>query len=466
MINDVVARARVAQSQWAKVPTRERAAIFRRFSKLVLERQAEIMDVLQEETHKNRLSAFEEVLDTAQLCHYYGRNAVKLLKDKKRRGAFPILTKTREVSRPIGVIGVITPWNYPFTLPSTDVAPAVIAGNSVVLVPDEITPRSADLMLALMLEAGLPEGVVSIVHGGGRVHGTDLINAVDFIMFTGSTATGRIVAKQCAERLIGFSGELGGKNPMLVLSDADIAKTAKGAVRSCFANSGQLCVSIERIYVVEKHYDDFLKAFVAETEAMNLGDGKDWEFDMGPLISEKQFVRVRDQVTDAISKGAKLQVGGRVRPDISATFFEPTILTNVSDEMELGRGETFGPVVAVYKVANDAEAIVRANDTDYGLNSSVWGGAAALKAAPFLESGTVTVNEGFSASFASHDAPMGGMKTSGVGRRHGRQGLLKYTQPQTIAVQRVIGIAPIGKQTNQAFAKLVTGLLGIWNRIS
>lgn len=298
------------------------------------------------------------------------------------------------------------------------------------------------------------------------MHGTDLINAVDFIMFTGSTATGRIVAKQCAERLIGFSGELGGKNPMLVLSDADIAKTAKGAVRSCFANSGQLCVSIERIYVVEKHYDDFLKAFVAETEAMNLGDGKDWEFDMGPLISDKQFVRVRDQVTDAISKGAKLQVGGRVRPDIAATFFEPTILTNVSDEMELGRGETFGPVVAVYKVANDAEAIVRANDTDYGLNSSVWGGAAALKAAPFLESGTVTVNEGFSASFASHDAPMGGMKTSGVGRRHGRQGLLKYTQPQTIAVQRVIGIAPIGKQTNQAFAKLVTGLLGIWNRIS
>lgn len=466
MINDVVARARVAQIEWAKVPTRERASIFRRFSKLVLDRQAEIMDVLQEETHKNRLSAFEEVLDTAQLTHYYGRNAVKLLKDKKRRGAFPILTKTFEVSRPIGVIGVITPWNYPFTLPSTDVAPAVIAGNSVVLVPDEITPRSADLMLALMLEAGLPEGVVSIVHGGGRVHGTDLINSVDFIMFTGSTATGRIVAKQCAERLIGFSGELGGKNPMLVLSDADIAKTAKGAVRSCFANSGQLCVSIERIYVVEKHYDDFLKAFVAETESMNLGDGKDWQFDMGPLISDKQFVRVRDQVTDAISKGAKLQAGGRVRPDIAATFFEPTILTNVSDDMELGRGETFGPVVAVYKVANDTEAIVRANDTEYGLNSSVWGGAAAMQAAPFLESGTVTVNEGFSASFASHDAPMGGMKTSGVGRRHGRQGLLKYTQPQTIAVQRVIGIAPIGKQTNQAFAKLVTGLLGIWNRIS
>ncbi len=466
MINNVVAKARKAQGEWAKVPTSERAAVFRRFSKLVLERQAEIMDVLQDETHKNRLSAFEEVLDTTQLTHYYGRHATKLLKPKRRRGAFPILTKTIEVNRPIGVIGVITPWNYPFTLPSTDVAPAVIAGNAVVLVPDELTPKSADLMLSLMLEAGVPEGVVSIVHGGGRVHGKDLIDAADFIMFTGSTATGRIVAAQCAERLIGFSGELGGKNPMLVLSDADVPKAAPGAVRACFANSGQLCVSIERLYVVEAHYDEFLKEFVAATESMKLGDAKDWAIDMGPLISDKQFVRVRDQVTDAIAKGAKLQSGGRVRPDIAPTFFEPTILTNVSDSMELGRGETFGPVVAVYKVKDDAEAIARANDTDYGLNSSIWGGAAATLAATQIESGTVTINEGFSASFASHDAPMGGMKTSGVGRRHGRQGLLKYTQPQTIAVQRLIGIAPIGKQTNEAFAKLVSRLLGIWNRIS
>jgi len=466
MINTAVERARKAQLEWVKVPVATRASIFRKFSKLVLERQAEIMDIIQAETKKNRLSAFEEVLDTAQLTHYYGRHAAKILKPKRRKGAFPLLTKTVEVNRPIGVIGVITPWNYPFTLPSTDVAPALIAGNAVVLLPDELTPGSADIMLRLMLEAGIPEGLVTIVHGGGRVHGTDLINSADFIMFTGSTATGRIVAKQCAERLIGFSGELGGKNPMLVLSDADVAKTAHGAVRACFANSGQLCVSIERIYVVDELYDAFLKAFVQETEAMNLGAGTDWSIDMGPLISEKQFVRVRDQVTDAISKGAKLVAGGRVRPDISPTFFEPTILTNVSDEMELGRGETFGPVVAVYRVSNDAEAIARANDTDYGLNSSVWGGAAAKRAAGQLASGTVTVNEGFSASFASHDAPMGGMKTSGIGRRHGRQGLLKYTQAQTIAEQRIMGIAPIGKQSNEAFAKLLTGLLGIWNRIS
>jgi len=466
MINTAVAKARVAQKSWAKVPVAKRAAIFRRFSKLVLERQAEILDLIQAETKKNRLSAFEELLDTAQLTHYYGRHAAKILKPQKRRGAFPILTKTVEVHRPVGVVGVITPWNYPFTLPATDIAPALISGNSVVLLPDELTPKIADLMLSLMQEAGLPEGLVTIVHGGGRKYGSDLIQAADFIMFTGSTATGRIVAAQCAERLIPFSAELGGKNPMLVLSDADPAKASEGAVRACFSNSGQLCVSIERIYVVEKHYDEFLTAFAANTERMQLGAGTDWEIAMGPLISEKQFVRVRDQVVDAVSKGAKLVTGGRVRPDIDPNFFEPTILTNVTDDMELGRGETFGPVVAVYKVADDAEAIARGNDTDYGLNSSVWGGAAAKRAAGQMESGTVTVNEGFSASFASHDAPMGGMKTSGIGRRHGRQGLLKYTQPQTIAVQRLIGIAPIGKQSNQAFAKLVTRLLGIWNKIS
>lgn len=466
MINSVVHKARLASKAWAAVPVSERAAIFRRFSKLVLERQDEIMDVIQRETKKNRLSAFEELLDTAQLSHYYGRHAAKFLKPRARRGAFPILTKTKEVHRPVGVVGVITPWNYPFTLPSTDIAPAVIAGNTVVLLPDELAPGCADIMLSLMQEAGLPEGVVSIVHGGGRVHGKELIELVDFVMFTGSTATGRIVAAQCAERLVPFSAELGGKNPMIVASDADPIKAAKGAVRACFANSGQLCVSIERIYVTAKNYDAFLAAFTQNVRDMKLGAGTDWDIDMGPLISEKQFERVRGQVMDAISKGAKLEVGGKVRPDIAPTFFEPTVLTNVSDDMELGRGETFGPVVAVYKVADDAEAIRLANDTDYGLNSSVWGGSAALAAAEQMESGTVTINEGFSASFASHDAPMGGMKTSGLGRRHGRQGLLKYTQPQTIAVQRIIGIAPIGKQTNQAFANLITKLLKIWNKLS
>lgn len=466
MINKAVERARAAQVEWAKVPVAQRASVFRKFSKLVLSRQAEILDVLQAETKKNRLSAFEELLDAAQVTHYYGRHGAAILRSKRRRGAFPILTKTREHHQPFGVVGVITPWNYPFTLPVSDVAPALIAGNTVVLLPDDKTPRIADLMYRLMIEAGLPEGVLQIVHGGGRVHGSELIAAADFVMFTGSTATGRLVAKQCAERLIGFSAELGGKNPMLVLSDADVSRAAAGAVRACFANSGQLCVSIERIYVVSEIYDRFLSEFIAETRAMRLGAGTDWSFDMGPLISEQQFERVRDQVADAVAKGAKVEIGGVARPDIAPTFYEPTILTGASDDMVLGRGETFGPVVAVYRVADDAEAVARANDTEYGLNSSIWGGKRALAASALMQSGTVTINEGFSASFASHDAPMGGMKSSGIGRRHGRQGLLKYTQSQNVAVQRLVGIAPFGKQTNEAFANLLTRLLKIWNKIS
>jgi len=461
-----VNRARLAQVEWEKVSADQRSAIFYKFSTLVLKRQAEILDVIQEETKKNRLSAFEEVLDSSQITDYYSKNAARFLRTTRRRGAFPLLTKTVEAHRPVGVVAVITPWNYPFTLPTSDIAPAVLAGNTVVLLPDHLTPRSADLMLELMIEAGLPEGVVNIVHGGGREHGSELISLVDFVMFTGSTATGRLVAKQCAERLIGFSGELGGKNPLLVLSDADVVKAAAGATRACFSNSGQLCVSPERIYVVAKHHDEFVKRFVENTESMNLGAGKDWEIDMGPLISVKQFETVRDQVIDAISKGAKLLSGGRVRPDISETFFEPTILTNVSDDMILGRGETFGPVVSIYKVADDAEAVKLANDSEFGLNASVWSRSGAPELVGKLQAGTVTVNEGYSASWASHDAPMGGMKSSGIGRRHGRSGLLKYTQSQTIARQRLVGIAPFGKQSKEAFSKLLTRLLGIWNRIS
>ena len=466
MITEAVDRARQAQSAWAAIPVRERAAIFRRFSKLVLARQTDILDTIQRETKKNRLSAFEEVLDAAQLTHYYGRHGASILKDRRRRGAVPVFTKTVEAHQPKGVVGVITPWNYPFTLPSSDVAPAVIAGNTVVLLPDHQTPECADLMLQLMREAGLPDGVVTIVHGGGRMHGTQLIEQVDYVMFTGSTATGRLVAEQCAKRLIGFSGELGGKNPMLVLSDADLTKAAQGAVRACFSNSGQLCVSVERIYVIAPNYTRFVDLFAAHTQAMTLGDGLDWSIDMGPLISADQLKRVEAQVKDAVKKGATIVAGGRARPDIAPTFFEPTILTGVTDEMTLGRGETFGPVVAVYPVASDAEAIARANDTEFGLNASVWSRHQGAQVAAQIRSGTVTVNEGYNASWASHDAPMGGMKSSGLSRRHGREGILKYTDAQTIATQRGFGIAPIGKQSNEAFAKMMSRLLGVWNRIS
>jgi succinate-semialdehyde dehydrogenase/glutarate-semialdehyde dehydrogenase len=465
MMHDVVARAREAQREWELVPIRQRAAIARRFSQLVYRNQSEIMDSIQKETLKNRLSAFEEAVDAAQLAHYYGRRGPNHLRPARRRGAIPLLTRAIEYQRPIGVVGIITPWNYPFTLPASDVIPALIAGNAVVLLPDAATPSTADIVERLLLEAGLPEGVLTIVHGGGRVHGDDLVSAADYIMFTGSTATGRSVAEKCATRLIGFSGELGGKNPMIVLGDANVSAAARAATRSCFSNSGQLCVSIERIYVVNELHDRFLSEFAGHVRNMKLGAGAEWDIDMGPLISAAQFNRVTSQVADAVKRGATVVVGGAARPDIAPTFFEPTILTDVTDDMELGAGETFGPVVSVYRVADDAEAIYRANESDYGLNASVWTTHASGVASQ-IRSGTITVNEGFSASWASHGAPMGGMKTSGMGRRHGREGILKYTESQTVATQRLHGIAPVGAQTNRDFARMLNRLLALWNKIS
>lgn len=460
MIESAVASARSAFPAWSQTTVRHRAAIARRFGALVLENKDRILDAIQADTGKARISALDEILDVAGLCAYYARRAPAILRPRRRGGAVPILTKTVEHHVPIGVVGIITPWNYPFTLPASDLVPAILAGNTVVLLPDAATPRSADIVVELLAQAGLPHGVVNLVHGGGRVHGSELIERADFIMFTGSTATGAIVAQQCAARLIGFSGELGGKNPLVVLDDADVQRAAAGAVRASFSNGGQLCVSTERAYVHTDLYDEFVATFVAHTEAMSLGAGSDWEIDMGPLISEAQADRVMAHIDDAVAKGAIVLTGGRRRTDISPTFIEPTILTNVTDDMLLARNETFGPVISIYRVSSNAEALQRANDSEYGLNTSVWSRRKGADFARDVRSGTVTINDGFSASFASHDAPMGGMKKSGIGRRHGQAGLLKYTDSQTVAQQRLLGIAPLPGQSNEQFGGLMTRAIG------
>jgi succinate-semialdehyde dehydrogenase/glutarate-semialdehyde dehydrogenase len=465
MIDTAVTKARAAAATWSDTPIRERTRIARRFGKLVLARRDDILDAIQADTGKARLAALDEILDVAGLTAYYARVAPKLLRPQRRAGAIPVLTKTIEHHVPVGVVGIITPWNYPFTLPASDLLPAILAGNTVVLLPDAATPRSADIIAEILADAGLPDGVLTIVHGGGRVHGTDLINRADFIMFTGSTATGIIVAEQCASRLIGFSGELGGKNPLLVLDDADVQRAAQGSVRASFSNSGQLCVSTERAYVHTDVFDEYIDTFVRETKAMTLGAGDDWNIDMGPLISSVQADRVMAHIDDAVAKGATVLAGGSRRPDISPNFVEPTILTDVTDSMLLARDETFGPVISVYRVDSNDEALARANDSEYGLNTSVWSRRLGTTVARTIRSGTVTINEGFSASFASHDAPMGGMKKSGIGRRHGSVGLLKYTDAQTVATQRIWGITPLPGQSNEKFAAFMTKAIGWLTKI-
>ena len=460
-------RARRAQVAWERTPVAERAAAALRLHDLVLDRQDEIIDLIVWESGKARKHAFDEPGHIALTARYYGRTAERHLGTERRLGLFPLLTRVDVNHVPKGVVGIISPWNYPFTMALCDGLPALVAGNAVVIKPDAQTMLSALLAAQLLEEAGFPRDLWQVVAGPGPVIGRAIVGQADYVCFTGSTATGRIIAKGCAERLIGCSLELGGKNPILVLRDADIEKAAEGAVRACFSNAGQLCVSMERLFVADQVYDRFLDRFVARTEAMTLGATLDWGNDMGTLISAQQLATVQAHVDDAVAKGARVLAGGRARPDLASYFFEPTILEGVSPDMTCFGHETFGPVVSVYRFHDEADAIARANEGEYGLNGSVYSqdGARARAMARLIKCGTVNINEGFGATFGSLDSPMGGMRESGLGRRQGREGIQRYTESQTVATQRLVRIAPMLGMSDAAYAKVMTGGLRLMKKL-
>ena len=466
-VESAFVRARAAQAEWAATPIAERKAILLRFHDLLLERQREVLDLMQAENGKTRRDAFLEVTDIAIATRYYARSAAKLLGPKRRRGAIPVLTHTTELRHPKGVVAIISPWNYPLSMGAGDAIPALLAGNAVVQKPDTQTALTALWALDLLREAGLPQGVWQMVVGRGGSIGTPLMDNADYMMFTGSTASGRTIARDAGERLIGASLELGGKNPMIVLDDADIARTAAGAVSACFSSTGQLCVSIERMYVAESIRDEFVAAFVARTEALTLGAAYDYSTDVGCLTNQSQLDTVTAHVEDAVAKGATVLAGGRARPDLGPLFYEPTILIGVTPDMTLYDNETFGPVVSIYSFADVEEAIERANATAYGLNASVWtrAGAKGRAVAARVHAGTVNVNDAYAAAWGSVDAPMGGMGDSGLGRRHGAEGMLKYTEAQTVAHQRLLGFdAPAGL-SQSAWATTLTTLLKGMKRV-
>jgi len=434
-VTDAYAAARIAQAAWRAAGPNHRRRVLLKAHDLLIARREELLDILQWETGKTRGQAFEEAFQGAAVTRYYAVYAKRVLKTRGRRGGIPTIVSTRVSYEPKGTIGVITPWNYPLSLSLMDVIPALAAGNAVVQKADNQAALNILASRRAFIDAGVPAALWAVVAGPGEEIGNAVVDGADYVCFTGSTPTGTRVGERAAKLLHGASLELGGKNPLIVLDDANPAQAAANAVYAVISSMGQLCVSIERIYVQRAVAEKFTTALVERMRAIRQGAAFDFSTDAGSLTSQAQLERLQAQVDDAVSKGATVLAGGKARPDLGPYFYEPTLLGGVTADMTCFAHETFGPLAAIHIVDTEDEAIAAANDTEFGLNASIFTGSIrrGRRVADRLMAGSVNINEGYRASFSSVDAPMGGMKKSGLGRRNGREGILRFVESRTVA---------------------------------
>jgi acyl-CoA reductase-like NAD-dependent aldehyde dehydrogenase len=436
-VAELVARARRAQAGWEALGFDGRAAVMKRCQKWVSDNAERVIETIVSETGKTYEDALLAEVGYAEAAFaFWAKNAGKYLAEERVKTASPFAKGRRLIVRyaPLGVVGVIGPWNYPLTNSFGDCIPALMAGNAVLLKPSEVTPLTSMLMGEMLRECGLPEDVYRVVPGFGET-AEALIDEVDFVMFTGSTATGKKVMTRAAETLTPIALELGGKDPMIVCSDADLERAANAAVHYSMQNAGQTCISTERVYVEEPIYDDFVRLVTDRVRDLRQGvPGGPGSTDLGAVISPPQSDIVERHVKDAVENGARVLIGGG-RRDENGHYFEPTVLVDVDHSMACMREETFGPTVPIMKVRDAEEAVRLANDSPYGLQASVWTKDASKgeRLARRIEAGSVTVNDA-QVNYVALELPMGGWKESGLGTRHGADGIRKYTKKQSVLV--------------------------------
>lgn len=442
-VETAVQRARKAQRIWAARPISNRVEIVQKFADLLWERRPEAYRVLRAETGKTEAGAYLEILGLDNTAFWLSQNAADVLSPQRRKPFIPVTQYANVHYKPHGVVGFITPWNLPMYLAFVDVMPALVAGNTVIIKPSEIAPYSALFLADLMYEVGMPRDVLQVITGDGMT-GAALVDNVDMISFTGSTATGRKIAVRAGERLIPYLLELGGNDPSLILKDADIDLAVSAVLAGGLDSAGQMCVSVERVYVEAPIYESFVERLTYYANQLTIGAGDGLDVHIGSITNQAEFDRTEAHVKDALEKGARLVYGGKPRPDIGPLFYEPAILVDCNHDMEIMQDETFGPTLAVMKVSDSEEALKLANDSQYGLSSSIFtrdlkkGEHLALQ----LDTGDTVVNRTGVYTAGAASLPWGGQKDSGVGRRGGREGLLNYVVTKSIYVDRRLDQLP------------------------